>query len=181
MLFPNYTYEFQAGGSLAADDPSYVERDADEALYQVIKARKFASVLNCRQMGKSSLRVRTQNRLRSEGYCCAAIDLSVWGVEEVSAAQWYRTMISELNRRLNDLLPSSELDAWLEAQREVAPIYRLERFVEDVVLARTGDQPIVIFVDEIDTVLSLTFPANDFLLGFVPAITAGPMSPFIDG
>ncbi|RZM79557.1 hypothetical protein DYY88_12625 [Leptolyngbya iicbica LK] len=162
MTIPNYDYEFQAGGSLAADDPSYVEREADEALYRAIKDRKFAYVFNCRQMGKSSLRVRTETRLRSQDYCCATIDLSAFGVEEVSAAQWYRTLIGELNRRLGDLLSPQVLDRWLEEQREVAPIYRLERFVEDVVLACITDQPIVIFVDEIDTVLSLTFPANDF-------------------
>jgi WD40 repeat protein len=162
MTLPDYDYEFQTGGSLAADNPSYVERDADEALYQAIKARKFAYVFNCRQMGKSSLRVRTEDRLKSEGYCCAAIDLSVFGVEEVSAAQWYRTLIGELNRRLGDVLPPQELDQWREQQREVAPVYRLERFIEEVVLTNISTQPIVIFVDEIDTVLSLTFPANDF-------------------
>jgi hypothetical protein len=162
MTTPDYTYEFQAGGSLAADNPSYVEREADEALYRAIQARKFAYVFNCRQMGKSSLRVRTEERLRAEGYCCAAIDLSVLGVEEVSAAQWYRTLIGELNRRLGDLLSPTALDQWLTQQVNVAPVYRLERFIAEVVLTAIGDQPVVIFIDEIDTVLSLTFPANDF-------------------
>ncbi|MCM1983671.1 AAA-like domain-containing protein, partial [Lyngbya confervoides] len=161
MTSPNYDYEFQAGGSLAADAPTYIQRAADEAIYQAVKAGKFAYVFNSRQMGKSSLRVQTENRLKAEGIRCAAIDLSTLGTEEVSAAQWYRSLIGELNRCL-DLLPAQEVDAWLEKQVEVTPVFRLHRFIEDVLLVQIPDQRIVIFIDEIDSVLSLSFPASDF-------------------
>ncbi|NEQ52531.1 MAG: hypothetical protein F6K11_20720, partial [Leptolyngbya sp. SIO3F4] len=160
-ILPDYDYEFHVGGSIAVDDPCYVEREADEVLYRSVKAGKFAYVFNCRQMGKSSLRVRVENRLKQEGTHCAAIDLSALGTTQVSSAQWYRTLIGELNRCLN-LLPSQEVDEWLEKQDEVTPVYRLQRFVEDVLLTRIQDKPIVIFIDEIDSVLSLSFPSSDF-------------------
>ena len=161
QVTPNYDYEFQAGGSLAADAPGYVEREADTALYRAVKAGKFAYVFNCRQMGKSSLRVRTEIRLKAEQIRCAAVDLSAVGTEEVSAAQWYRTLIGELNRCLA-LLSPQEVNAWLEKQEGVTPVYQLHCFIEDVVLVRIPNQQIVVFVDEIDSVLSLSFPANDF-------------------
>ncbi len=55
---PDYKYSF--GGSLRIEDRTYVKRrQADEDFYEGLKAGEFCYVLNSRQMGKSSLRVRT--------------------------------------------------------------------------------------------------------------------------
>ena len=41
-------------------------RQADLNFYECLKANEFGDVLNSRQMGKSSLRVRTMQRLPSD-------------------------------------------------------------------------------------------------------------------
>ena len=58
---------FVAGGTLRATAPSYVERPADGELYDNAMEGRFCYVLTCRQMGKSSLMIRTMHRLQSHG------------------------------------------------------------------------------------------------------------------
>jgi hypothetical protein len=119
-----------AGGTLRADAPSYVPRRADQDLFDALSRGEFCYVLTSRQMGKSSLMVRTAARLREAGAHVAILDLTALG-ENVSAEQWYEGLLELLGHRL-DLADELE-EFWLEHER-VAPLRRWMRALREVVL-----------------------------------------------
>ncbi|MGB7377502.1 MAG: AAA-like domain-containing protein [Rivularia sp. (in: cyanobacteria)] len=152
---------YQIGASLPIDAPSYVQRQADEEFYQKLQAGKFCYVLNSRQMGKSSLRVQTMQRLQKEGTICAAIDLT--GIGNVNQQQWYGGIVYNLSEscQLEDKFDFDWQEWWQKHQTVLSPVQCLNLFIEKVLLAKI-QQPIVIFVDEIDKVLSQDFSLDDF-------------------
>lgn len=152
--------EYQVGGSLPVNASTYVRRQADEDLFQGLKKGEFCYVLNSRQMGKSSLRVRTMQRLEAEGYACVAIDLTRIGSQQVTLEQWYAGMVRNIWSSLN-LSQTVNVRRWWRDRDSLTPIQRLSEFLETVVLASIS-QPIVIFIDEIDSILSLNFAIDDF-------------------
>ncbi|ELS00167.1 CHASE2 domain-containing protein, partial [Gloeocapsa sp. PCC 73106] len=161
MTAAQSNYEYQVGGSLDSDAPSYVTREADLSFYQALKAGRFCYVLNSRQMGKSSLRVRTMRRLQNEGTVCAFIDLTGIGTQEVTPEKWYAGIIQSL---VSSCQLSSKIQwrSWWREQRDLfSPVQRLSLFIEEVLLVEIK-QNIVIFVDEIDRVLSQQFSLDDF-------------------
>ncbi|WP_392476715.1 AAA-like domain-containing protein [Nostoc sp. C110] len=145
-------------GSLPENASTYVTREADAQLYEGLKAEKFCYVLNSRQSGKSSLRVRTMQRLREDGVQCAAVDLSAGGIQNVPPEQWYADLI-------DTLIDSFELNVdfgdWWESNQLNSLVTRFRKFLEEILLVEIGEN-IVIFIDEIDSVLSLNFPTDDF-------------------
>ncbi len=160
---------YQVGGSLRSDDPTYVVRQADEKLYTSLKGGDFCYVFNSRQMGKSSLLQRISRRLKSEGYQCVYLDVTQLGSEDTTSAQWYKGIIVSMFYGLN-LVEHVNFKQWWDIQAGLSPVQKLHQFVEEVLLPNIksdceGDgkaKGIFIFIDEIDSLLSLNFPVNDF-------------------
>ncbi|MDF5735368.1 MULTISPECIES: AAA-like domain-containing protein [unclassified Nostoc] len=143
---------YHVGGDLNLDDPSYIERQADRNLYEKLEAGDFCYVFNSRQMGKSSLRVRVKNNLETAGFKCVVISLDKLGTKGFTEEQWYNSLIKNIADKFN---------LQTELLSDLTPLDRLNSFFEKKLLTEI-EQKIVIFIDEIDTVLSLDFPTDDF-------------------
>jgi GAF domain-containing protein len=161
------TYSYQVGGSLPMDAPTYVVRSADRYLYKALRQGQFCYILNARQMGKSSLMVRMLQKLQQEGYCCAALDLTLLGGETVTPEQWYKGLAVQLWQGF-DLVGQVNLKTWWDERLDISPVQRLGQFLGEVLLKQVGgddfsqSRQLVIFLDEIDAVLGLPFAVNDF-------------------
>ena len=150
---------YQLGGSLPAQHPTYVTRQADQELYQTIQSGEFCYVFNSRQMGKSSLRVRTMERLQIEGFACAEIDLSSMVEEGITLESWYYGIIYNLADSFE--LTEFDLFDWWSENTLLSSNQKLDRFIKEILLPSTT-QKLVIFIDEIDSILGLTFSLDGF-------------------
>lgn len=154
-------FSYQTGGSLALDAPTYIKRQADEDLYAYLLAGKFCYVLTSRQMGKSSLRIRVMDRLQQSGVRCSAIDLTGIGSQNISASEWYYGILDLVIEHLK-LTEAIDLDEFWNQHQNLSPLQRLSKFV-DMLLSHIAE-PVVVFVDEIDSTINLKFDADDFFI-----------------
>ena len=116
---------------------------------------------NTRQMGKSSLRVQVMKRLReNDNYACVAIDLTDIGSLDVTNQTWYAGIIDGLIDGFG-LGDKVDLGDFLEQYEKLSPVKWLGKFIDEILLTEVR-QNIVIFIDEIDSTLSLDFKVDDF-------------------
>src|SRR5437016_12658936 len=133
---------YVTGGTLRPDAPSYVERQADLDLFEGLLNGEFCYVLTSRQMGKSSLMVRTANKLRSEGIHVIALDLSAIG-QNLTPAQWYNGLLTSMGDQLG---LEDELEEFWVANERLSPVQRWFASIRKIVLARRPGA-VVIFLD----------------------------------
>jgi CHAT domain-containing protein/tetratricopeptide (TPR) repeat protein len=176
---PSQAYPYQVGGSLKLNAPTYVSRQADQDLYDLLQVGELCYVLNSRQMGKSSLRVRTMARLQGEGVVCVAIQLTDIIEEGMTPEQWYAGVINSIATDLqlyeqpwdwqgertasqaNPAIDRFDDGRWWLQYSHLSSVQRFSKFVEEVLLVLVPGQ-IVIFIDELDRILSLPFNVDGF-------------------
>ncbi|NJM21721.1 MAG: hypothetical protein HC907_24910 [Richelia sp. SM1_7_0] len=157
MEFENY---YKVGGSLKANHSTYVSRKADAQIFQRLQIGEYCFVFNSRQMGKSSLRVQAIKKLRAIGIKCASIDLTIIG-SHASPEKWYKGFANQL---LNSLeIDDVDFNAWWLQHDSWTDVQRLNLLLESLVLNRFSEN-IIIFIDEIDTLLKTEFKDDFFAL-----------------
>jgi len=152
---------FVSGGTLPRDSASYIERRSDAELFNSLRAGRYCYVLNTRQMGKSSLSVRTMGRLVEQGVRTAFVDLTQIGGRNVTADQWYAGLAGELGRALG---LRAEMLGYFRDHASTGAMQRLFGALREVALQRIED-PIVVFIDEIDATRNLSFDTDEFFAG----------------
>lgn len=162
---------YTLGGTVQAGSGLYIERKADQELLQYCRMGEFAYILASRQVGKSSLMIRTAEQLERENIHSVTIDLSSIGVK-VSAEEWYYGIIHVI---ASTLTLKTDILAWWTQERALPPVQRFTNFLRNVMLEEITE-PIVLFVDEIDTTLELPF-SDDFFAAIRATYNARATTP----
>ena len=99
MIEDNKTYlRFHVGGSLSSEHPFYVKRSVDDELYRACKDGEYCTVLETRQVGKTSLLHFVQRRLRNDGVYTVWVDLQKWG-GGINEEQFYYALLREIIKK----------------------------------------------------------------------------------
>lgn len=148
----------QVGGTLVPGRDLYITRPEDDRLFRLLGDGEYVNILSSRQVGKSSLMLRTAFRLKAERGCrFAVVDLTALGTPE-SARAYFRGLVGKIARQLR--LDFDAQGFWCEEGDSGTYSQQFIRFFREIVAERIAE-PVVIFLDEIDS--TLKFPYTDDL------------------
>jgi Leucine-rich repeat (LRR) protein len=152
--------KLQVGGALRPQRDIYIERPEDRAFFDLLLSGEYVNVLSPRQMGKSSLMVRTIRKLRANGVRTANLDVAADLAGTDQADKWFLALVREITRNLEIQI---DVSAWWRDHEDDAIGQRLRRFFRDVLLEQVpAPTRIVVFLDEIDNTLSYPFTDSLF-------------------
>lgn len=144
-------------GPLTADD-LYVERAADAHLRRALREGKLCYVLGPRQIGKSSLRLRTKRALKGDRVLCLDLAIEKISTADQTETAWYQALAAQVIDQTGDRLHLKVL--W----KRFAPASPFDRW-HSILRASTADSAeAVVFFDEIDSLRRLPF-ADGFFAG----------------
>ena len=125
-------YKYTVGGNVSADNNMYVERQADRDFYNGLLNGEFCYILNARQMGKSSLRVRVAQRLEAAGVACVNIDVTEIISEGITQEHWYAGIINVIAKELD--LVDFDMNSWWQQHGLLSPMQHLSEFFDKISL-----------------------------------------------
>lgn len=149
--------QLQVGGALDPERHLYIKRPQDDELLEGLLAGRYCSILSARQMGKSSLIMRTARLLGERQIRATICDLAPLAATP-EPDTWYCAVLRELTRQIG---PKVDVDDWWDERH---PRTRAERLLEFLrLLASASESPLVVFFDEIDATLDLPFASEFFV------------------
>jgi len=163
---------FQDEGGVVADGTYYVEREADGTLFERLQEGRLCVVLAPRQIGKSSLRDRTQRRLAEAGITAVHVDVSIYTSSDAKVTEhwFYGGVIREIVRSLG-----WDESRVLADRSDRPPAGWWNEFVAHE-LPERATRPTVIFLDEIDSVRRLAFEPDAFFTSIRLAMNQAPVT-----
>jgi WD40 repeat protein len=152
----------QVGGTLDPHEHVYIERSHDREVLSTLRAGEYCNVLTSRQVGKSSLMTWLSQRLKSpedgaEPRDVAQVDVAGDLGTPEDADSWYAGFLEKLAM---DLDLDVDVETWWEAEGKGTRNQRLLQFFREV-LVPGCDKQVVVFVDEIEATLKLSY-TDDF-------------------
>ncbi len=144
---------FYTGGAVPPDYPCYIERIADREAARILRNDGIVYTMAPRQMGKTSLLMRLEARLKLDGWSCCRIDLATF--KGLSQQKWFRQLAHRIVRACG-------MDAQL-AGIEDQQDFR-DSLLDTIGLAKPGSKvKLALLLDEVEGLLGLEH-SDEFLM-----------------
>lgn len=154
---------YKVGGSLKYNHHTYVSREADDLLIKELQQGNYCFLFNSRQMGKSSLKVKALKELRKlDNVRCASCYAG--SIEtNVDFVKWFHAFASKILRSLN-LHRKLDFDSWWNNHNNLSVSQALDLFFSEFLLKQIPEKKLIVFIDEIDSLLNFSFKDDFFAL-----------------